>query len=110
VSQPSDLLACPPAAVTLTAPDGDLRFATAGGRAIVGVARSDGVRWVDTVVPAPLRLIADMQSVAYHRMWSGVLEVDLPVRDPLRIWLCDGESQVLLLTLDATGHPTLRLA
>ncbi|MDG1484118.1 MAG: hypothetical protein P8R54_31290 [Myxococcota bacterium] len=108
--QPTDLLSCPPSAITLSAPMDGVRFATDGEQSVVGVLSDGELCWADTVVPAPLSLIDSLESVAYHQMWSGVLEVELPRADPLRIWLCDGELQVLLLTIDAQGSPQLMLS
>ncbi len=107
--QPTDLLPCPPDAITLSEPADTVRIATGGEQAIVGVICDGELRWAGAVLPAPLSLIDDRESVAYHRMWSGVLEVELPSTDPLRVWLCDGELQVLLLTVDEQGHPQLEL-
>ena len=107
MNTPSALLGCPPEAIE--APAQDLRIATGGGRAIVGLVRDGDLRWLPVPVPAPLKVISDLDSVAYQRMWSGVLAVDLPSRTPLRIWFCDGESQVLLLQDNDDGFPELIL-
>jgi hypothetical protein len=109
VSQPSNLLPCPAEDITFTAPADSIRIATGSGQAIIGVICDGVLRWADTVVPAPLKLIDDLEAVAYHRMWSGVLEVELPTTRPLCAWLCDGELQVLRLSLDEQGHPQLIL-
>lgn len=86
-----------------------LHIASTEQSAVVGVAEDGVVRWATLILPAPVQLIADLDSVAYHQMWSGVLEVALPVWDPLHVWLSDGENQVLLLHRDAEGMPSLLL-
>ena len=110
MTSPTSLLGCPPAQITTTTPAAYLRIAAGGGKAIVGVFDGERVRWAPLVVPAPLSLIADLEQVGYHRMWSGQPEVDLPTSTPLRAWLCDGDVQVLLLDTDPEGLPRLSLS
>ena len=110
MTSPTSLLGCSPEQIITTAPVAYLRIASGGGQAIVGVFDGEQVRWVAQLVPAPLRLIADLEDVGYHRMWSGQPEVDLPTSTPLRAWLCDGDVQVLLLDTDPEGLPRLSLS